>query len=75
MIKVSPNGAEGVYESKGSEQLDDVKLVYIEIVEAINFNALPSVHKVSPYNNLSDTAPAHIEENVIEKSLSYEYKG
>jgi general secretion pathway protein K len=56
-------------QSKGSEQLDDVKQAYMEIVEVINFNDLPRVYKVSPYGNLPDTAPARIEEYGIELSL------
>jgi general secretion pathway protein K len=56
-------------ESNASEQLDDVKQAYMEIVEVINFNDLPRVYKVSPYGNLPDTAPARIEEYGIELSL------
>jgi len=56
---------------EGSEEVqsDPVKQAYMEIVEIINFNALPRVYKVSPYGNLPDTAPARVEEYGIELPL------
>lgn len=67
----TPAGAEGSPQDQDPQQQpeDSVQQAYMEIVEIINFNALPKVYKVSPYGNLPDTAPARIEEFGIELPL------